>query len=95
MTSHEAQRLDLAANEKTPDDIFTAEFSLPVCEYLPAIAISADVSFSYTVSVGYDRTEKEEVFNKVTEKVETRYKTVTDWSPFGDSYSFSEFGMPF
>ncbi len=83
---------DLAANEKTPDDIFDAEFHRPVCDRVQAVAIGADVDLSYSVSIGYDRKEERRVYNKFSNRVETEYETVTDWHPLSGNYSCSVVG---
>lgn len=83
--------LSLARDIKTPRDVFDSSFKRIETEIEQFLCVEADVTTTYSASVGYDRkVERVDVRNGRTV---TRTETVTDWTPFSGEKKGTELGV--
>ena len=79
--------LKLAHEKTTPTDIFESDFSNVTTQNVQYLNTSGVVTVDYNVSIGYNRKEKYEEWNKALGRVETKERQVTDWQPYSGSYT--------
>ncbi len=72
----------LAEDKRTPVDIFSSEFSKVENAELVFTNVTADTNVSYSCTVGYDRKEEYEEWDKSVSRYVKKTRTVTDWKPF-------------
>lgn len=89
--------IGLAVDTDIPKDIFQSTFDKVVTEYKSYANIGIYMIISYSVSIGYDKTEKHKSTvrtfdpktNKYRNEVDYRYEVVTDYKPYQGSKEFT------
>ncbi len=79
--------LSLASDARTPEDILSSEFGAVKEDCENYLLVEGDACVHYSATIGYDRKEQYEEYNKSTGKYETKTKTVTDWQAFSGSHN--------
>lgn len=85
----------IAMDEQSPTDVLTASFNPVTYSYSQFMVVDVHYTGVYSATIGFDRKEKYEDFEKVYDRVTETWiqkkvikeRTVTDWQPYNGNIS--------